>query len=156
MLELEESVHITVPVGIVFDYTTDYRNNAAWQTGIIRIEPTSNVIRGPGASFRCINLFLGMRMETEVVVEAYQPHKFFVYRAANGHISGRNTFLYESSGGYTRFTTQAKISLGMMGVVNAFMRPLVRNQVKTDLNKLKQILEASHLERQEERGDFSD
>lgn len=147
MMELEEHVDIAVPVGIVFDYTTDYRNNADWQTGIIKIEPISDVIHGPGASFRCVNLFLGMRMETEVVVEAYQPDKLYVYRAANGHVKGRNTFSYESSGGLTRFTTQGKISLAMMGIANAFVRPVVRNQVKTDLKRLKRILETTHSER---------
>jgi len=147
MIHLEESVWINLPVSTVFDFTTDIRNNASWQTGIVDIIPTSGSIGDLGASFRCVNLFLGVRLETEFVVETVQPREKCVYRAMNGQLTGRNTFLYESIDGGTIFTTHGMIQLGMIRLAEPFLRPMVRSQVRNDLQNLKRILEQKFVNR---------
>ena len=147
MILVEESVDIHLPISTVFDYTTDVRNNVSWQTGIVEITITSEAIRGKGASFRCVNLFLGMRMETDFIVESYQPNQKCVYRAMNGHLSGRNTFVYQEIECGTEFTTQGRIDLGRMQLGRFILRPMVRSQVRNDLQSLKRILENGHFSR---------
>lgn len=147
MIEIEESVDIHLPVSTVFDFTTNVRNNVSWQSGIVEIAITSEAIRGKGASFRCVNLFLGMRMETDFLVETYQPNKKCVYRAMNRHLTGRNTFIYREIEGGTEFTTQGRIDLGRMQLGSFILRPMVRSQVKNDLQNLKRILENGHFSR---------
>ena len=147
MIEIEESVDIHLPVGTVFDFTTDVRNNVRWQSGIVEIKITSQAIRGKGASFRCVNHFLGMRMETDFSVEFYQLNEKCVYRAINGHLTGRNTFFYREIEKGTEFTTQGSIDLGRIQLGRFILRPMVRNQVKKDLQSLKRILENSHFSR---------
>jgi len=47
-MKFENSVMINQPVQRVFEYVTDFTNNAAWQTDILEMEITSGGASGGG------------------------------------------------------------------------------------------------------------
>ena len=63
-MRFENSVLIKQPVGRVFDFVTNIRNNPKWQTGILELAMTSEGPFELGSTYRCVNRFMGKRIET--------------------------------------------------------------------------------------------
>ena len=67
-MKFENSVVISQSVQQVFEFVTDPRNNAKWQTDILELEMTSEIHFGLGAAYRCVNRFMGEHIESEGVI----------------------------------------------------------------------------------------
>ena len=71
---------ISQPVEQVFEFVTNPRNNAKWQTDILELEMTSGNHLGLGAAYRCVNRFMGKHIESEGVIRDKKGHaKIEVY-----------------------------------------------------------------------------
>ncbi len=86
-MKFENSVVINRPVKRVFDFVTDISNNPKWQTDILELEVSSEGSIELGSTYRCVNRFLGQRIEAEVVVTDYVPdrNKSEKRRLGQGH-----------------------------------------------------------------------
>ena len=73
-MKFENSVVISQPVAQVFEFVTDARNNAKWQTDILELEMTSETHFGLGAAYRCVNRFMGEHIESEGVITGKKGH----------------------------------------------------------------------------------
>ena len=79
-MKFENSVVISQPVEQVFEFVTNPRNNAKWQTDILEMEMTSEIHFGLGAAYRCVNRFMGEHIESEGVITDKKGHaKIEVY-----------------------------------------------------------------------------
>jgi len=79
-MKFENSVVISQPVAQVFEFVTNPRNNAKWQTDILELEMTSGNHLGLGAAYRCVNRFMGKHIESEGVITDKKGHaKIEVY-----------------------------------------------------------------------------
>lgn len=144
MIKLEDNVIIHQSPETVFAYTTDIKNNPSWQTDILEIEQISEGSFGPGAIYRCVNRFMGQCFETEATVSEYIPTQRCSYKINAGSISGENSFIYEPvNGGGTKFTTRARLQLGLYAFAGRLFKRKAKEQIKKDLNTLKSILENS-------------
>jgi uncharacterized membrane protein len=142
MIKLEDNVIIHQPPEQVFAYTTDINNNPIWQSDILEIEQISEGPFGPGATYRCVNRFMGQRFETEATVSEYIPAQKCSYKINAGSVSGENSFIYEPvNGGGTKFTTRARLHLGFFAFAGRVFKRKAKEQIKKDLNTLKNILE---------------
>jgi uncharacterized membrane protein len=141
MVEFEESVIIHQPVKQVFSFATDINNNAKWQTDIIETVKTSEGPFGLGSSYFCVNMFMGQRFETETIVSEYIPDQKCAYQFKSGSISGENNFVFEPVNDGTKFTTYARVKLGLFSLAGRLFKRKAREQIKKDLNTLKLILE---------------
>jgi uncharacterized membrane protein len=142
MIKLEDNVIIHQPPEKVFSYTTDIKNNPIWQSDILEIEQISQSPVGPGATYRCVNRFMGQRFETEATVSEYIPAQKCSYKINAGSVSGENSFIYEPvNAGSTKFTTRAHLQLGLFGFAARIFKRKAKEQIKKDLNTLKKILE---------------
>jgi len=144
MIKVENSVFIQQPVGKVFEFVTDLNNNYKWQTGILELAITSEGPLELGSTYRCVNRFMGKRIETEGVITDYVPDRACCFRITSGSVSGDSSFLFEARNGATKFTAAAEIDLRFFGLGKIFIKRKIFSQLKNDMLKLKNILENGH------------
>lgn len=141
MIKLEDNVIIHRSPEKVFAYTTDITNNPRWQSDILEIEKTSGGPFGQGSTYRCVNIFMGQRFETEATVTEYIPFRKCSYNINAGYINGQNSFFYEPVNGGTKFITRAQLQLGFLTLAGRIFKRKAKEQIEKDLNTLKRILE---------------
>jgi uncharacterized membrane protein len=141
MIKLEDNIVIHRSPDKVFAFTTDIKNNPKWQSDILEIEPITDGTFGQGSTYRCVNLFMGQRFESETTVLEYIPAQKCSYQINAGSINGENSFIYEPVNGSTKFTTRIRLRLGFLAVAGGLFKRSAREQIKKDLNRLKKVLE---------------
>ena len=141
MTRFESSIIINQPVEKVFAFTTNFENNVRWQTDILKTEKTSQGPFGPGATYRCVNKFLGQRIETHGLVTAYEPDRRYAYKITSGIVTGETLFTFEPVEGGTKFTTSGQVDLKFFKRLKSYVERKARQQLKNDLKRLKRIME---------------
>lgn len=72
---LRRSVHVLVPVELVFEYVSDYRNLSEWMFGITSCRPVGERDRGVGARFAA-EMVLGRKvLHSTIEVVEWEPDK---------------------------------------------------------------------------------
>ncbi len=140
-MEFENSVTIDQPVQRVFEYVTNFSNNAAWQSDILEMVPTSKGAFGQGATYRCVNRFMGKAIETDWLVTDYEPARRCCIRITSGIVTGWSILDFESVDGGTRFTTSGVLDLTHFKLAGFLVKRKVNQQLKNDMLNLKTILE---------------
>ncbi len=141
MMKFENSVIINQPVIKVFDFVTNFDNNTKWQTDILELETTSGGRFEQGATYRCVNRFMGQRIETEGVITDYVPDRTCSFRITSGAVTGESNFFFEAVAGATKFTTTANLDLRYFKMGKIFVKRKIYKQLKNDMFQLKRILE---------------
>jgi uncharacterized membrane protein len=141
MMKLEDNVIIQRSPDKVFAFTTDIKNNPKWQSDILEIEQITDGTFGRGATYRCVNIFMGQRFESEATVSEYIPAQKCSYKIKAGSINGENNFIYETVNGGTKFTTRVRLRMGFLALAGGLFKRTAKEQIKKDLNRLKNILE---------------
>jgi uncharacterized membrane protein len=145
-MKFENSVTINQPVNKVFDFVTNLKNNPQWQTDILELEITSEGRIGQGSTYRCVNRFMGQRIETAGVIVDYVPDRVCSFRIMSGSVTGESNFFFETYNGATKFTTTAELDLQFFKFGQLIVKRKIKNQLKTDMLRLKKILENGHPE----------
>lgn len=143
-MKFEYSVIIDQPVKRVFDFVSDVSKNPDWQTDILELEVTSEGRFELGSTYRCVNRFLGQRIETEVVVTDFVPERICAFRIYSGQVAGESSYAFEALDGATKFTTKADLDLKLFRFGALLLRRKILRQLKHDMQKLKKILENDH------------
>ena len=143
-MKFENSVVISQPVDQVFEFVTNLRNNAKWQTNILELELTSENHFGLGVTYRCVNLFMGKKIETEGVITDYRPGKTCCIRIATGSFTGECNMFFEAVGDGTKFTTFGDLDVRYFKLLKMIATRKINQQIKKDMLKLKYILENGH------------
>jgi len=142
MIDIEDSIYIDRPVRRVFSYATDLDKNRHWQTDVESAEQTSDGPFGQGATYRLVNRFMGRRFETEGEIADYVPNERCTFRIVSGPVRGEHSFVFESVNGGTRLTLRGLLDLKSMKAAGFLVRRKARQQVRKDLQTLKQRLES--------------
>ena len=140
-MKFENSVIINQPVRKVFDFVTNFENNAKWQSDILELELTSKGAFELGSTYRCVNRFLGKRIETEGVVTDYEPEQICSFQINSGAVTGESSYFFEMLNGATKFTTTADLDLGYFKLGKIILRRLIIKQMKNDMFTLKKLME---------------
>ena len=141
IMKFENSVLIKRPVETVFEYVTDFSNNAQWQTDILEMEMTSEGQIGEGSTYRCVNRFLGQRIETEGLITGYEPDRRCIIRITSGPVIGTSDLFFGALNGGTKFTTSGELDLAYFRLAKLLVKHKIKKQLKNDMNQLKAILE---------------
>ena len=96
---------------------------------------------GVGATYRCVNRFMGKEIETEGVISEYAPEKKCSFRFTSGPVTGESSFIFEPSEDGTVFTTVGELDIGLFRLAGFMIRRAARAQIKNDLLRLKAVLE---------------
>ena len=141
MIHLQEIVFIRQPVERVFEYVTDPKNNAAWQSGILETAITSKGDFGVGSTYSCVNRFMGIRFESAGEIVEYEPNRRCTYLFTSGSVSGETRFTFESKKEGTLLTTSGRLELKHLKLAGFLVNRKARHQVQNDLQRLKFIME---------------
>jgi len=140
-MKFENSVVIGQPVERVFEFVTNPQNNAIWQTDIMELQMTSESHCGLGAAYRCVNRFMGKRIESEGVITDYRPCKTCCLRITSDAFTAECNMVFEAVEDGTKFTASGVYDPGLFKLFNMIVKRKVNQQMENDMLKLKHILE---------------
>ena len=140
-MKFENSVIITQPVEQVFEFVTNPRNNVKWQTDILELEMTSDNQFGLGATYRCVNRFMGKCIESENVITNYSPGQECCMRITAGALTGELSMFFEVVEDGTKFTASGDLNMRYFKLLKLIAKHKINQQIKEDMLKLKYILE---------------
>jgi hypothetical protein len=140
-MKFDNSVWIKQPVETVFKFVTDFNNNTLWQTDILLMEMTSAGHFGQGSTYRCVNRFMGISIETEGLVTEFEPHRRCCIQITSGIVTGTSSLDFEPLDGSTRFTTSGNLDLTHFKLAKFLVKRKINQQLKHDMLNLKAILE---------------
>jgi uncharacterized membrane protein len=154
VIHAEASVEINRPVEEVFSYTSNPENFPQWAATVREVRQDARgggPLNREGERFTAMQNALGRRFEAPFEVIDYEPNRRYAHRSREGHpVPVTMVFSYEpvSSDG-TRFTPRIEAEPGgFFGLVGPVLERVIRRQMRTNLETLKDLLEA----RQEEQG----
>ena len=140
-MRFKNSVIISQPVEQVFEFVTNVRNNTKWQTDILELEMTSKNHFGTGATYRCLNRFMGKRIESEGVITDYAPAKACCILITTGSFTGECSMFFEAVEDGTKFTASGDLDMRYFKLLKMVAKRKINQQIKKDMLKLKYILE---------------
>jgi uncharacterized membrane protein len=140
-MKFENSVIINQPAEQVFEYVTDPRNNAKWQTDILELEITSENYSGLGATYRCVNRFMGRHIESESIITDYAAGKACCIRITNGVLTGKCSMSFTKFEDGTKFTASGNLDMRYFKLLKMIATRKINQQIKEDMLRLKYLLE---------------
>ena len=142
-MRIEESVQINRPLEEVYEYVANPENLPEWTGTVIE---THKDTPGPlleGSSFTSVGKFLGRRIESPFEVTAHEFPRRHTHKSTGGPLPTEWTLTFEEVAGRTRYTQVAEGEPGgFFGLVGPLLERVGRRQLKTDLENLKDLLEA--------------
>ncbi len=144
MMKFEQSVSIDRPIGEVFAYVTDYDTHLQWQSGLVEAKVTSEGPLGVGSRYTYVAQMLGRRLETAGEITEHEPPRKHWWKATSGPFPKfEGGFLFEDVNGGTKVTMHAEGEPGgFFKLAEPLAARMVRRQLETSLNNLKDVLEA--------------
>jgi uncharacterized protein YndB with AHSA1/START domain len=144
VIRVEENVEINRPVEEVFSYATNPENFPQWAGSVIEVRKD---VPGPpreGARFTVEQKLLGRRFEAPFEVIDYEPNRRYAHRSTGGPVPVTMNFTYEQvSSERTRVTQHNEGEPGgFFGLVGPLLERALGRQMRTNLENLKDMLEA--------------
>ena len=140
-MKFNHSVLIHRPVEKVFEFVAHVENNAQWQSDILELKMTTSGPMQVGSTYRCVNRFMGRRIETEGLVTDFVRDTKYTIRITSGDVSGESTLFFEDFEGGTRLTAVGHLDLIHLKLTAMAVRHKIKKQLKKDMRRLKKILE---------------
>jgi uncharacterized membrane protein len=147
MIRVEESVEINRAVEEVFSYTSNPENFPQWAATVREVRqdtPGGGPLNREGERFTAMQQALGRRFEAPFEVIDYETNRRYAHRSREGHpVPVTMYFTYEpvSSKG-TRFTPRIEAEPGgFFELVGPVIEGVIRRQMRTNLETLKELLE---------------
>ena len=139
-------VTIERPVEDVFAYVSDVAHLPEWQESAVAASWIE-----PGARFRERRTFLGRTAELELEVTSNERDRRFDVKSVSGPVRFEILHAFEAVAGGTvlRVTAEAAIG-GALRFAAAMAKKQAERQFRSDLERLKEVLEASPERRDEE------
>ncbi len=142
-MRIEESVEINRPPQEVFEYVANPENLPEWTGTAIEARKDTPGPLLEGSSFTTIGKFLGRRFETPFEVTAHDFPRLHSHKSTGGPFPMEWTLTFEEVAGGTRYTQVAEGEPGgFFGLVGPLLERVGRRQLRTDLENLKDLLEA--------------
>jgi uncharacterized membrane protein len=143
-MRIEESVEIDRPVEDVFSYATTLENFPEWVGNVIEVRKDAPGPLREGERFTAQQKLLGRRFESPFEVIAYEPNQRYAHRSTGGPVPVTMNFTYEPvSSERTRITQRNEGEPGgFFGLVGPLLERAFRRQTRTNLENLKDLLEA--------------
>jgi hypothetical protein len=142
MFTVAASIQIDRPMSDVYRYTTDYANDVRWRKGVIAMSsvPPGAAVTG-AVKTETMSIFGRDSVTVTELTEVTERHAAFKH--VSGPIPCAGFRSVAPTPGGTAFTYSLTISpVGLIRMLEPFVRPMLQRQVNADLVRLKQVLEA--------------
>ena len=142
-LRLEHSVVIDRPVEEVFAFITNPKNDLRWERRVVESTHTSEGPMDVGTTGRKVRRFLGLRLNTNYELTAFEPNRKLAAKTAYGPIPFEWTANLEPVEGGTRvtFLAEGKLS-GLLRLAGPILARMGQGGLESDSAALKKVLEA--------------
>jgi uncharacterized protein YndB with AHSA1/START domain len=146
-MRVEESVEINRPLEEVFDYMANPENLPEWTELVVEVgdvrKSTSDQLQ-EGDTFTVVAKFLGRKFEMPFERTSYEPNRRYTDRGTGGPVSNQEwRYTFEELAGGTRLRRVAEGEPGgFFKLADPIIERALRRQVRTDLDTLKDVLEA--------------
>ncbi len=142
-MRIEESVEINRPLDEVYEYVANPENLPEWAGTAIEIRKETPGPLQEGSTFTAVAKFLGRRIETPFEVTAHEFPRLHSHKSTGGPFPAEWTLTFEEVAGGTRYTQVSEGEPGgFFGLVGPLLERVARRQLRTDLENLKDLLEA--------------
>jgi uncharacterized membrane protein len=142
-MRIVESVQINRPLDEVYEFVANPENLPEWTGTVIE---TRKETPGPlleGSTFITVGKFLGRRVESPFEVTAHESPRVHSHKSTGGPLPTEWTLTFEEVAGGTRYTQVAEGEPGgFFGLVGPLLERVGRRQLRTDLENLRDLLEA--------------
>ncbi len=140
---MSETVEINRPAGEVFAYLTDLSNDPKWQKTIVEAEYTSEGPVDVGATGVHRAKFMGKTIEFGWEITVYEEANRVEWKFVSGPFTGVDGFTLESTPDGTKMTHVAELQPhGLLRLLTPIMGSGFKREARSDLQKLKRILES--------------
>jgi uncharacterized membrane protein len=144
MIRIEKEIEIKCPVEEVFAYVADISNHETFCGAFQEIRQLSAGALEVGARVKKVSALLGKEMVAEQEVTAFEPNRLISLQTISGPVAGQEHFLFEK----TIDGTRMKLILlakppGVLALAAPVLKTKIKNQMATDLDTLKKILESN-------------
>jgi uncharacterized protein YndB with AHSA1/START domain len=138
-VEIVRSISIKRPVGEVFEFVADPRNDPRWCPKVRSVEPA-----GEGR-YAVVHKPVPGKPERhmEMTRVAYEPPRRIGWREEDGVDVFEVTYDLEDLGGRTHFTQRSVAELGSSRLLRPLYRAGIGRDVAKQLKELRKLLEAS-------------
>lgn len=144
MPQIEQKIMINRPVGEIFRYVVDFRNDPEWQDDVVSVHQTDGMTRVGTMLTESRDMHvLGWRLDLNADVIDYQPNKMLEYKGVMGRFPVEGRYEFNFSGGSTEFVHRMDIRMGFLfGLFSPLLSGALNRRTRNTLENLKQRLEA--------------
>ncbi|MEX0628135.1 MAG: SRPBCC family protein [Cucumibacter sp.] len=149
MFKLSETIDVTVPPQVAFDWVADVENLTRWQSGVFASKLLTPPPAKVGTRFTEALKVMGLKLtSTCEVTELVAPKTYaFVARGSQMNYTSRFDFAAAPGGG-TRMTLQASITMrGFWKLMEPMVRAEGSKETKEELRRLKAAMESDNASR---------
>ena len=141
--KIERSILIDRPVGEVFNFVHDPRNDASWQTTLIE---SNQVDDGPlrvGTQIRERRRFLGIQVEMTKEITEFEPTRRSAFKMVAGGAPMSGAYTLESLDGATKLTATGYVEpRGFFKIAEPLFTSMAGRELEASLGHLKELLES--------------
>jgi len=143
MTKFEHSVVIERPLEEVWAYVMEPANDPVWQAMVTEVRREPGVPVEVGTEIEEVLQFLGRKFDVTLEVTELEPGKFSSVRAAKGPVPMTGSYVFESSGGGTRFSMVGETDAhGLFKIGEPVFARMARREWAHSCETLKDLLEA--------------
>lgn len=148
MINFNLNTSIYRPLQQVFAFVATPENDFHWQYGTLISAQISKGEIGMGTLFRTVSHFMGRRIETMYQVTEFESDKSYGFKSLSGPVDSHTLYTFEVTEGSTRINVSTQINPGdLFKSDNASAEKIVKKQYRENLALLKEVLEASKVDR---------
>ena len=142
-MEVVVKVEINKPVKEVSEYVFDPVNDSKW---IVDIKSAKIITEGPigkGARVQRFAKFMGKTIDYTLEIVEFEPHRLMVMKSVKAPFPMDVIYKFDPVDQDTTLFTQTVggSAKGFYGIADFLMAPMVKRNVKRDMQRLKGILE---------------
>lgn len=143
MIKFEKSIFINRPQQEVFDFMSNFENDAQWQSGLVSTKRISDGPIGVGSTWRQASKFLGREIEFDIEMISYDPPHQVGGKSISGPFPVESTSKFEAQDGGTLLTITGQGEIGgFFKMAEGLVMKQFEKQFESDLAALKKLLEA--------------
>jgi len=145
MITITASEVIRRPIGEVFGYAGDYRNDTTWRKGVVEMRYEGASEPAAGVVPHEVMLNMGMRNTTVAEINEYIPNTRTAFRSISGPVPCHGYREFQENADGTNFTYVLTLEpRGAMRLLKPLLRTMFQKQVGEDVRRLKAKLEGTN------------
>lgn len=137
-------VHIQRPLEEVFDFMSHYDRNVQWQEGVLESRQVTGGEPRKGIEVTYTRTVMGRSLQARSTMVAFEPNAKMRMQSSVGPADYLGGYDFRAEGGGTRVHFRGEITTKgrLMGVLGKLLARNFESQMRSDLQRLKALLES--------------